>query len=253
MTGHPRPAGPAARSALETDDPRQPGAAKWHAACQPGHPDSSCDELTATRARPFRDGPPSAGPVYPRAMRRPSGPAGPRPADPLPRGQGRPGARDAASSESGSGPRSSRSSSASSSWGSACSSRPEPRARAGRPRGAPSRDRPRPGRLHPDRRRERDARGPARHHPSPVLELRAQLPDVRRIDVYRRNGVEAFTDLETLEAVNVYAGLEPDLIQRITRLRREPGQRIDHPLFRRAVETGAAPGAHRGARREPAS
>ena len=47
--------------------------------------------------------------------------------------------------------------------------------------------------------------------------LRAHLPDVRRIDVYRRNGVEAFTDLETVEAVNVYAGLEPDLLRRITR------------------------------------
>ena len=70
-----------------------------------------------------------------------------------------------------------------------------------------------------------------------VQELRAQLRDVRRIDVYRRNGVEAFTDLETVDAVNAYAGLEPDLIRRITRLRREPGQRIDHPLFRRAVET----------------
>jgi class 3 adenylate cyclase/HAMP domain-containing protein len=72
-----------------------------------------------------------------------------------------------------------------------------------------------------------------------VVELRRELPDVRRIDVYRRNGVEAFTDLETVEAVNIYAGLEPDLIQRITRLRREPGQRLDHPLFRRAVETVA--------------
>jgi class 3 adenylate cyclase len=72
-----------------------------------------------------------------------------------------------------------------------------------------------------------------------VQELRARLPDVRRIDVYRRNGVEAFTDLETLEAVNAYAGLEPDLVRRITGLRREPGQRLDHPLFRRAVETVA--------------
>src|SRR5262249_45445002 len=70
-----------------------------------------------------------------------------------------------------------------------------------------------------------------------VQELRQQLRDVRRIDVYRRNGVEAFTDLETVEAVNTFAGLEPDLIRRITKLRREPGQRIDHPLFRRTVET----------------
>jgi class 3 adenylate cyclase/HAMP domain-containing protein len=70
-----------------------------------------------------------------------------------------------------------------------------------------------------------------------LQELRKEIRDVRRIDVYRRNGVEAFTDLETVEAVNTYAGLEPDLIRRITLLRREPGQRIDHPLFRRTVET----------------
>ena len=67
-----------------------------------------------------------------------------------------------------------------------------------------------------------------------LQELRAQLHDVRRIDVYRRNGVEAFTDLETVEAVNTYVGLEPELIRRITRLQRAPGQRLDHPLFRRA-------------------
>ena len=68
-------------------------------------------------------------------------------------------------------------------------------------------------------------------------ELRAGLRDVRGIDVYRRNGVEAFTDLETVEAVNRYVGLEPEVIRRITRLQRAPGQRLDHPLFRRAVET----------------
>jgi class 3 adenylate cyclase len=72
-----------------------------------------------------------------------------------------------------------------------------------------------------------------------IEELRAQLRDVRRIDVYRRNGVEAFTDLETVEAVNVYAGLDPELMRRITRLRREPGPRVDHPLFHRAVETAS--------------
>jgi hypothetical protein len=35
-----------------------------------------------------------------------------------------------------------------------------------------------------------------------VQELRTRLPDVRRIDVYRRNGVEAFTDLETVQEVD---------------------------------------------------
>ncbi len=67
--------------------------------------------------------------------------------------------------------------------------------------------------------------------------LKAELTDVRRIDVYRRNGVEAFTDLETVNEVNRIAGLEPAMIERISRMKREPGERIDHPMFRRAVQT----------------
>jgi class 3 adenylate cyclase len=70
-----------------------------------------------------------------------------------------------------------------------------------------------------------------------VQELRTELTDVERIDVYRRNGVEAFTDLETVEAVDRHAGLEPGLVERIRKLRREPGGRLDHPLFSRAVQT----------------
>ena len=69
-----------------------------------------------------------------------------------------------------------------------------------------------------------------------VQELKAELSDVRRIDVYRRNGVEAFTDMETVTEVNRIAGLEPGLIERISKMRREPGARIDHPLFTRAVQ-----------------
>ncbi len=69
-----------------------------------------------------------------------------------------------------------------------------------------------------------------------VQELKAELKDVRRIDVYRRNGVEAFTDMETVNEVNRIAGLEPGLIERISKMRREPGARIDHPLFTRAVQ-----------------
>lgn len=72
-----------------------------------------------------------------------------------------------------------------------------------------------------------------------VGELKTGLRDVQRIDVYRRNGVEAFTDLETVNEVNRTAGLEPALIERIMKLRREPGARLSHPLFTRAVETQA--------------
>jgi class 3 adenylate cyclase/HAMP domain-containing protein len=70
-----------------------------------------------------------------------------------------------------------------------------------------------------------------------VQGLRTELKDVRRLDVFRRNGVEAFTDLETVKAVDKYAGLEPSLIQRITKLERKPGLKLEDPLFGRAVVT----------------
>ena len=70
-----------------------------------------------------------------------------------------------------------------------------------------------------------------------VQDLKSELKDVRRLDVYRANGVEAFSDLETLNKVNELANLDPEVVQRISRMRREPGERISHPLFTRAVET----------------
>jgi len=70
-----------------------------------------------------------------------------------------------------------------------------------------------------------------------VQELKTELKDVRRLDVYRRNGVEAFADLETVNEVNRIAGVEQELIERITKMRREPGTRISHPLFAHAVES----------------
>ncbi|MBI2553568.1 MAG: HAMP domain-containing protein [Candidatus Rokubacteria bacterium] len=70
-----------------------------------------------------------------------------------------------------------------------------------------------------------------------VQDLRSELKDVRRLDVYRANGVEAFSDLETLNRVNQLAKLDPEVVKRIYRMHREPGERISHPLFTRAVET----------------
>ncbi len=70
-----------------------------------------------------------------------------------------------------------------------------------------------------------------------VGDLKLELKDVRRLDVYRSNGVEAFADLDTLKKVDQLAGLDPEVVERITRMRREPGERISHPLFTRAVET----------------
>ena len=70
-----------------------------------------------------------------------------------------------------------------------------------------------------------------------VYRLKTELKDVRHLDVFRRNGVEAFTDLETLETVNRIAGLDAEVVERIAKLRREPGIRLAHPLFTRAVLT----------------
>lgn len=66
-----------------------------------------------------------------------------------------------------------------------------------------------------------------------VQELKKELKDVRVLEVYRHNGVEAFSDLETLKEVNIDAALA----ERISKMRREPGKKISDPLFVRAVET----------------
>jgi len=68
-------------------------------------------------------------------------------------------------------------------------------------------------------------------------ELKHELKEVRHLDVYRRNGVEAFSDLETVEQLEMAGYIQPDLVERISKMRREPGMRIGHPLFKRAVET----------------
>jgi signal transduction histidine kinase len=72
-----------------------------------------------------------------------------------------------------------------------------------------------------------------------VKDMKRKLKEVRRIELYRRNGVPAFTDMETVNAVNKYTGLEPELIERISKMRAEPGAPIDDPLFTRAVEKQA--------------
>jgi class 3 adenylate cyclase/HAMP domain-containing protein len=70
-----------------------------------------------------------------------------------------------------------------------------------------------------------------------MQQLKTELKDVRRIGVYRRNGVEAFADLETLEQVNRTVHLDPELVKSISAMGRAPGPPITNPLFRRAVET----------------
>jgi class 3 adenylate cyclase/HAMP domain-containing protein len=62
---------------------------------------------------------------------------------------------------------------------------------------------------------------------------------VKGLDIFRRNGVEAFADLATLQEVsrNAPGELAPQVLANITKMRREPGRTADSPLFERAVAT----------------
>src|SRR5215471_2598804 len=69
-----------------------------------------------------------------------------------------------------------------------------------------------------------------------ILDLKSSSP-VEGLTVYRRNGVEAFTDLETLRQVTKEAELPRGVIDSIQKMRREPSTATSSELFRRAVET----------------
>jgi class 3 adenylate cyclase len=72
---------------------------------------------------------------------------------------------------------------------------------------------------------------------------RAMIQDIRDsspvegLDVYRRNGVEAFSDLATLEEVERNAGLAKEVFANIERMRRPPRASLSGPAFTRAVQT----------------
>lgn len=70
-----------------------------------------------------------------------------------------------------------------------------------------------------------------------IQELQSKLTEVRILEVYRRNGVEAFSDLETVNDLAFAGYIQPDLAEKISKMRRQPGVRISHPLFARAVQT----------------
>lgn len=69
-----------------------------------------------------------------------------------------------------------------------------------------------------------------------IQELKG-LSRVEGLTVYRRNGVEAFTDLATLEEVERNAGIAPEVTANIRKMRRAPGVSMLTPSFRRALET----------------
>src|SRR5262249_35394766 len=60
---------------------------------------------------------------------------------------------------------------------------------------------------------------------------------VEGITVYRRNGVEAFTDMATLSQVSKEAELPKGVVASIQKMSRAPGETMSGPLFTRAVET----------------
>ncbi len=69
-----------------------------------------------------------------------------------------------------------------------------------------------------------------------IQELRARVSH-GGVDVFRRNGVEAFTDLETATLVNRNAGLSPEVMANIAKMQRPPGETLSGPLFIEAVQT----------------
>ncbi len=69
-----------------------------------------------------------------------------------------------------------------------------------------------------------------------ILDLKSSSP-VAGLTIYRRSGVEAFTDLATLREVSKEAELPQAVIASIEKMRREPGKTMTGPLFTRAVET----------------
>src|SRR5262245_33273669 len=63
------------------------------------------------------------------------------------------------------------------------------------------------------------------------------LKDVEQITIFRTNGVEAFTDLATLEQVQQEASLDPDVIAKIRSMQVRPVRHMHHPLFQQAVDS----------------
>ena len=62
-------------------------------------------------------------------------------------------------------------------------------------------------------------------------------PSVEGFTIYRRNGVEAFTDLTTATEVARTAGLAQEVLDNLAKMQRAPGPAMSGPLFTRALET----------------
>jgi class 3 adenylate cyclase/HAMP domain-containing protein len=69
-----------------------------------------------------------------------------------------------------------------------------------------------------------------------IQELKTSSP-VEEFNIYRRNGVEAFSDLATLDEVRRHAEVAPEVQNAIRGMQRAPGAVMTGPLFTRAVQT----------------
>ena len=69
-----------------------------------------------------------------------------------------------------------------------------------------------------------------------IQELRQNSP-VEDFTVYRRTGVEAFTDLSTAMEVDKNAGLAPDVLKNIRKMARPAGPAMTGPVFEQAIAT----------------
>jgi class 3 adenylate cyclase/HAMP domain-containing protein len=69
-----------------------------------------------------------------------------------------------------------------------------------------------------------------------IRELKTSSP-VEGLTIFRRNGVEAFTDLATALEVDRNAGLAKEVLDNIKKMARAPGEAAAGPAFTRALET----------------
>src|SRR5258706_11035042 len=69
-----------------------------------------------------------------------------------------------------------------------------------------------------------------------LRELKTSSP-VEGLTIFRRNGVEAFTDLVTAMEVDKNAGLPKEVLANIKKMARAPGQAASGPQFTPALET----------------
>ena len=69
-----------------------------------------------------------------------------------------------------------------------------------------------------------------------LYELKTSTP-VEGLAVFRRNGVEAFSDMTTAMEVDKNAGLAKDVLDNIKKMARTPGQAASGPQFLRAIES----------------